>query len=164
MATDLIIRRAGPEDFPQIWTILQAVIRRGDTFAYALDTTPEQGFVIWMETPVATYVAEREGAIVGSYVLRRNQPGRGAHVANAGYMVSGSQRRGGVGRAMCLHSLDEAKAMGFRTMQFNLVVSTNTRAVALWESCGFRTLCELPDAFLHSELGFVSALVMHRFL
>ncbi len=164
MSTDLIVRRAQHEDFPQIWVILEEVIRRGDTFAYAPDTTPEQGFAIWMETPVATYVAEREGVILGSYVLRRNQPGRGSHVANAGYMVNSSHRGGGVGRALCLHSLDEARAWGFHTMQFNLVVSTNTRAVALWESCGFRVLCELPDAFLHAEYGYVPALIMHRFL
>lgn len=164
MAADLIIRRATHDDYPQIWAILSEVIRRGDTFAYAPDTTPEQGFAIWMETPVATYVAERDSVIIGSYVLRRNQPGRGSHVANAGYMVGSQSRKGGVGRAMCLHSLDEARAMGFRTMQFNLVVKTNTKAVALWQSCGFQTLCELPDAFLHAELGYVPALVMHRFL
>jgi L-amino acid N-acyltransferase YncA len=164
MSSDLTIRRAHNDDFPKIWAILEEVIERGDTFAYAPDTTPEQGFTIWMETPVATYVAEREGVVLGSYVLRRNQPGRGSHVANAGYMVSSTYRGDGVGRAMCLHSLVEARALGCRTMQFNLVVSTNVRAVALWESCGFRTLCELPDAFLHKERGYVSALIMHRFL
>jgi L-amino acid N-acyltransferase YncA len=164
MTADLTIRRAQQEDYPHIWTILEEVIQRGDTFAYDPATTPEQGFTIWMETPVATYVAEREDVIVGSYVLRRNQPGRGAHVANAGYMVSSAARGGGIGRAMCMHSISEARAMGFLTMQFNLVVKTNGRAVALWESCGFSTLCELPAAFLHAELGLVPALVMHRFL
>lgn len=164
MATDLIIRRAGAQDFPQIWTILEEVIQRGDTFAYDPETTSAQGQVIWMETPVATYVAERDGVIIGSYVIRQNQPGRGSHVANSGYMVRSTARGSGVGRAMCLHSLQEARAMGFRCMQFNLVVSTNVGAIALWKSCGFTTLCELPDAFLHAELGLVPALVMHRFL
>jgi L-amino acid N-acyltransferase YncA len=164
MTADLVIRRAQPEDYPRIWTILEEVIQRGDTFAYDPATTPEQGFAIWMETPVATYVAERGGAIVGSYVIRQNQPGRGSHVANAGYMVSSAARGGGIGRTMCQHSVSEARALGFLTMQFNLVVKTNERAVALWESCGFSTLCELPSAFLHAELGLVPALVMHRFL
>jgi ribosomal protein S18 acetylase RimI-like enzyme len=164
MAADLIIRRAQLEDFPEIWSMLREVIKAGDSFAYDPETTYEEGLDIWVKTPVATYVALRGGVVVGSYVLRRNQPGRGSHVANAGYMVSSAARGGGVGRAMCLHSLAEARAMGFRTMQFNLVVSTNTRAIALWESCGFRRICELPDAFLHKELGYVPALVMHRLL
>jgi L-amino acid N-acyltransferase YncA len=163
-AESLTIRRATNDDFPQIWAILKEVIQRGETLAYDPETTLQEGFAIWMETPVATYVALRGGDVVGSYVLRRNQPGRGAHVANAGYIVSSKAQRGGVGRAMCLHSLEEAKHMGFRAMQFNLVVSTNTVAVALWQSCGFKTLCELPEAFLHPRLGLVSALIMHRVL
>src|SRR5271170_4452523 len=141
------IRRAVREDFDGIWPILREVIERGDTFAYAPSTTKEEGRTIWMETPVATYVAEVDGAIVGSYVLRRNQPGRGSHVANAGYMVGSGQRGRGIGRAMCEHSLGEARTLGFRSMQFNLVVSTNEGAVRLWESCGFRVLFELPGAF-----------------
>ncbi len=160
----MTIRRAGPEEYDQIWPILQAVIERGDTFAYDPATTKEQGRTIWMETPLGTYLAEIEGVTVGSYVLRRNQPGRGGHVANAGYMVSPAHRGRGIGRAMCEHSLSEARALGFRTMQFNLVVSTNQSAVRLWESCGFKTLCELPEAFLHPELGYVAALLMHRYL
>jgi L-amino acid N-acyltransferase YncA len=160
----ITMRRAEPQDFDQIWPILRAVIERGDTFAYDPTTTKEQGRTIWMETPVATYLAEVEGVIVGSYVLRRNQPGRGAHVANAGYMVTPAHRGRGIGRAMCEHSLVEARVLGFRTMQFNLVVSSNRSAVRLWESCGFQTLCELPEAFLHPEFGYVAALLMHRYL
>ncbi len=160
----ITIRPAREADFEGIWPILREVIERGDTFAYDPATTREQGRTIWMETPFATYVAEADGVIVGSYVLRRNQPGRGSHVANAGYMVSSAQRGRGIGRAMCRHSLAEARRMGFRTMQFNLVVSTNETAVRLWESCGFRVLCVLPEAFLHPEKGYVGACLMHRFL
>ena len=101
---------------------------------------------------------------MGSYVLRRNQPGRGSHVANAGYMVGSAYRGRGIARAMCEHSLTEARRMGFRTMQFNLVVSTNQTAVRLWESCGFNILCTLPEAFLHPQKGYVGAYLMHRYL
>ncbi len=158
------IRRAVEADFEPIWAILQEVIERGDTFAYDPATTKDEGRTIWMETPVATYVAEVKGVVAGSYVLRRNQPGRGSHVANAGYMVSSDYRGRGIGRALCEHSLSEARSMGFRSMQFNLVVSTNQTAVRLWESCGFRVLCILPEAFLHPEKGYVGACLMHRYL
>ena len=158
----ITIRRAAEADFEGIWPILREVIERSDTFAYDPATTKDEGRTIWMETPVATYLAEVDGVVAGSYMLRKNQPGRGSHVANAGYMVSRAHRGRGIGRAMCEHSLREARAMGFRSMQFNLVVSTNQHAVRLWESCGFRVLCELPEAFLHPEKGYVAALLMHR--
>ena len=96
----ITIRRAKREDFDQIWPILLAVIERGDTFAYDPSTTKEQGRTIWMETPLATYLAEVEGVIVGSYVLRRNQPGRGAHDAqNPGGTRHSLQRPAGLSRA-----------------------------------------------------------------
>ena len=160
----ITIRPAVVADFEAIWAILREVIERGDTFAYDPATTKDEGRTIWMETPVATYVAEVDGVVAGSYVLRRNQPGRGSHVANAGYMVSSAHRGRGIGRVMCEHSLSEARSMGFRSMQFNLVVSTNETAVRLWESCGFRVLCVLPEAFLHPENGYVGACLMHRYL
>lgn len=158
------IRPASEADFEGIWPILREVIERGDTFAYDPATTKDEGRGIWMETPLATYVAELNGIVVGSYVLRRNQPGRGSHVANAGYMVGSAYRGRGIARAMCEHSLTEERRIGFRTMQFNLVVSTNQTAVRLWESCGFRILCMLPEAFLHPEKGYVGAYLMHRYL
>lgn len=160
----ITIRRAVEADFDAIWVILREVIERGDTFAYDPATTKDEGRTIWIETPVATYVAEVDGVVAGSYVLRRNQPGRGSHVANAGYMVGSVHRGRGIGRAMCEHSLREARSMGFRTMQFNLVVSTNETAVRLWERCGFRVLCILPEAFLHPQKGYVGACLMHRCL
>jgi L-amino acid N-acyltransferase YncA len=160
----ITIRLASESDFEEIWPILREVIERGDTFAYDPTTTKDGGRGIWMETPLATYVAELNGVVVGSYVLRRNQPGRGSHVANAGYMVGSAYRGRGIARAMCEHSLTEARRMGFRTMQFNLVVSTNQTAVRLWESCGFNILCTLPEAFLHPQKGYVGAYLMHRYL
>lgn len=68
----------------------------------------------------------------------------------------------GVARAMCAHSLDEARQRGFKAMQFNFVISSNTRAVALWQCCGFRIVGRLPSAFMHPEHGAVDAYVMWR--
>jgi L-amino acid N-acyltransferase YncA len=160
----LTIRRATESDWDAIWKIFHAVVREGDTYTYDPETTQEQGRALWITPQGATYVARRGDQVVGTYYLKPNQPGLGSHVANAGYMVDPGEAGRGVGRAMCEHSLEEARRAGFLAMQFNFVVSTNERAVALWQAMGFRIVGTLPKAFRHSRLGLVDAFVMHRFL
>ena len=159
----LKIRPATDTDFAEIWNIFREVVSAGDTYAYAPDTTEEEAKTIWLDAPLASYVGVLEGETVGTYYLKPNQPGLGAHVCNAGYMVSAAARGRGVGRALCLHSQEEAVRLGFKAMQFNLVVSTNP-AVGLWHELGFETVGTLPGAFNHSSLGFVDALVMYKWL
>jgi GNAT superfamily N-acetyltransferase len=119
----------------------------------------------WLSSEHEVSVAvEGAGRVLGTYYLRANQGGAGSHVANCGYMVLPSAEGRGIGRALCMHSIERARERGFRFMQFNLVVSTNERAVHLWQSCGFAVLCRLPEAFEHPRLGFVDALVMYRAL
>ena len=160
----LTIRRATEADFVNIWKIFSEVVSHGDTCAYSPESSPEEARSIWLTNGVATYVASINDEIVGTYILRPNHPGLGAHVANAGYMVRSDTQGQGIGRAMCEHSLQEAKAAGFEAMQFNLVVCTNTGAVKLWQKMGFAIVGTLPKAFRHRELGLVDAYVMHRFL
>ncbi len=117
-----------------------------------------------MPDSVTTYVACLDYTVVGTYILKPNQPGLGSHVANAGYMVKPGVHGQGVGRAMCEHSLAEAREAGFRAMQFNMVVSTNEAALALWKKLGFTIVGTLPKVFRHKKLGLVDAYVMHRFL
>ncbi len=160
----MAIRRATAEDFGGIWPILSEVFARGDTYSFAPDTSEQEGFRLWMEAPLATYVAVEDGKIVGTYFMKPNQPGLGAHVANAGYAVSAAARGKGIGRALCEHSLNEARSLGFKALQFNFVVSTNTVAVELWQKCGFTIVGRLPKAFAHKEKGLVDAYVMYRWL
>lgn len=160
----LEIKPAKKEDFEIIWPIIHEVFRRGDTYAFAPDTTKEEGFKIWMETPMATYIAASDGKTVGTYFIKANQPGLGAHVCNAGYIVSASARGKGIGGSLCEHSLLEARKLGFRAMQYNLVVSTNIKAIKLWQRCGFTIVGTLPKAFNHSEQGFIDAFIMYRLL
>ncbi|MES1241193.1 MAG: GNAT family N-acetyltransferase [Acidobacteriota bacterium] len=160
----LTIRKAEESDFDAIWGIFHQVVQQGDTYAFDPETTREQAHSIWMSSEHATYVACVDGRVVGTYILKRNQPGLGSHVANAGYMVGADGRGKGVGRAMCEHSLEEARRMGFHAMQFNMVVSTNESAIALWKKCGFSIVGTLPQAYNHRELGLVDAYVMYRFL
>jgi L-amino acid N-acyltransferase YncA len=160
----ITIRAASQQDDNALWAIFHEVVREGDTYAFAPDTSRAEALRIWTEVPRATYVAEAEGKVVGTYFLKTNQPGLGAHVCNAGYMVRAAARGLGVGQAMCAHSLDEARRLGYRAMQFNLVVSTNTGAVRLWQKMGFEIVGTLPRAFRHARLGFVDAYVMYQWL
>jgi ribosomal protein S18 acetylase RimI-like enzyme len=160
----LHIRRAIEEDHDAIWEIFKQVVERGDSYAFALDTTRAEAEAFWLSPKAQTYVACDDDEGVGSYILRANQPGLGSHVANAGYMVRDDQQGKGVGRAMCEHSLVEARLAGFQAMQFNIVVSTNEAAVALWRKMGFSIVGTLPKAFRHKDLGLVDAYVMYRFL
>ncbi|RZF65615.1 GNAT family N-acetyltransferase [Sphingomonas populi] len=162
--TALVIRPAAEADRVAIWAILEPVIRAGET--YALDRTmgEDAALAYWFAPGNRVFVAEADGAILGTYLLRANQAGGGAHVANCGYTTAQGATGRGVARAMCLHSLDQARGAGFRAMQFNFVVASNTRAVALWQACGFAVVGTLPGAFAHPSLGDVDALVMFRTL
>jgi L-amino acid N-acyltransferase YncA len=158
------IRPAEDGDWPAIWSILEPVIRAGETYALPRDMNEAAARAYWLAPGHAAFVAEAEGEVLGTYYLRANQAGGGDHVANCGYMTGEAARGRGVARAMCEHSLSEARARGFRAMQFNFVVATNGPAVALWTRLGFETVGRLPGAFRHPTQGYVDALVMYRAL
>jgi L-amino acid N-acyltransferase YncA len=159
-----MIRKADDRDFDGIWPIFHEIVSQGETYAFSPDTDRNEAFKIWMVTPTATYVALDQGKIVGTYYIKPNQPDLGAHVCNAGYMVSSNARSRGIGRAMCEHSQIEAKKLGFRAMQFNLVVTTNEGAIKLWQDLGFWIVATLPKAFRHKNRGLVDAFAMYKLL
>ena len=163
-ASGFVIRPATNSDREAIWEIFRATIVSGDTFVFDANTPRDKALSYWCAPNAATFVAEHDGKIVGSYLLRPNQPDLGDHVANAGYMVDEKARGLGVGRAMAEHSLDEARQRGYRAMQFNFVVSTNESAVRLWRQLGFNIVGTLPGAFRHAQKGFVDVYVMFRSL
>ena len=163
-ASDILIRVATGDDHDVIWKIFQETIAAGEYFVYDPSTPREKALAFWCADDAATFVAERDGKVVGSYLLRPNQPGLGNHVANAGYMVDGNARGFGIGRAMGEHSLEEARWRGYRAMQFNFVVSTNESALHLWRELGFNIVGTLPGAFRHTQKGFVDVYVMFRSL
>ena len=163
-AVSVRIRPIAETDYDAIWSIFRAVTAAGDTYFFAEDTSREDALAYFIGPGITSFVAEEAGVVVGMYKLIANHRDRGAHVANASFMVAPSRSGRGIGRRMGLHCLREARRAGFAAMQFNLVVSTNTRAVALWESLGFRIVGTLPKVFRHAALGDVDAYVMHRFL
>jgi L-amino acid N-acyltransferase YncA len=160
----LKVRPATEADRDPVWIIFQAVVATGDTYAIDPEISRDDALSYWFRADTHTYVAERDGCVVGTYILRANQPGPGSHVANAAFMVASDAQGSGVGRIMAEHCLSEARHLGFRAMQFNFVVSTNMPAIHLWEQLGFKTVGTLPAAFHHPQKGYVDVYVMFRSL
>ena len=160
----IAIRRYHEGDWAGVWSILEPVFRAGDTYAFPRDLAEEDARRAWTNAPKEVFVAEDSETrqIVGTYYLKSNYEGPGAHVCNCGYVVSLHARGRGVASLMCEHSQREARRRGFRAMQFNLVASSNLAAVHLWQKMGFTIVGTLPGAFDHPTLGFVDAYVMHK--
>ncbi|MDX3886095.1 GNAT family N-acetyltransferase [Edaphosphingomonas haloaromaticamans] len=158
------IRRATAADGAALWAIIEPIVRAGETYALPRDMAREEALAYWLGRDRHTFVAEAEGRVLGTYYLRANQAGGGGHVANCGYMTAQDAGGRGVARAMCAHSIDQARAEGYRAIQFNCVVSTNVRAVGLWQKMGFEIVGRLPGAFRHPTAGDVDALVMFQTL
>ncbi len=164
MKPGIEIREAAPEDWPAIWRFMRRIIAAGETFSWDRDTSEEEARASWChEPPGRTFVAvDEDGTIVGTAECEPNHGGPGAHVATAGFMVDPDRQGRGVGRALCAHVLETARADGYRAMQFNAVVETNTVAVGLWRSFGFEILATVPEAFYHPSAGYVGLHVMYR--
>ena len=159
----MIIRTADEQDWPRIYPVFAATVAEGRTYAYPDGLSQEQARPWWMEpAPGTTVVAVEGDDVLGSAKVGPNRPGRGAHVATASFMVGPASRGRGVGRALGEHAVAWAQQAGFRAMQFNAVVETNTVAVRLWRSLGFEVLATVPEAFDHPEHGLVGLHVMHR--
>jgi ribosomal protein S18 acetylase RimI-like enzyme len=159
-----VIRIATAADQDAVWAILEPTIRAGETYTLPLDMAKHGALAYWFGAGHEVFVAEDAGQVLGTYFIHANQKGGGEHVANCGYMTASHATGRGIARAMCAHSLEHARSRGFRAMQFNFVVSTNDRAVRLWQSFGFEIAGRLPGAFRHPAAGFVDALVMYRSL
>ena len=159
---EIAIRPATDADWSALWPIIAATVAAGESYAYPDDLTSEQAHDLWMERPPGvTVVAEREGRVLGTAKMGPNRPGRGAHVATASFLVADDARGLGVGRALGEHVIAWARRSGYRAIQFNAVVETNTPAVTLWQALGFRIVGTVPEAFNHPTHGHVGLHVMH---
>ena len=158
----ITIREYREEDKEQIWEIIKSVISAGDTYVFAPDSPKEKMLEYWCGADKKTYIAVSENKIVGTFYLKDNQPDLGSHIANAGYMVSPEAKGKRVGRQMAEFSLEEAKKLGYKAMQFNFVVKSNEVAIRLWQSLGFEIIGEIPEAFNHAEKGLTNAYIMYR--
>lgn len=156
------IRPYAPADADALWSLLEPVFRAGDTYAVDPAIGRDAALAFWTGAPHDAFIAEADGAVAGTYYIQPNQQGGGAHVCNCGYVTDAAARGRGIARAMLDDSLTRARAVGYRAMQYNFVVETNTRAVETWKANGFDVVGRLPRAFNHPTAGYVDALVMHR--
>lgn len=160
----VVIRDAGPEDWPATWPIFRTIVAAGETFAYDQDMDEGEARETWLlEAPGRTVVAVGDdGAVLGTANMHPNHGGPGAHVASASFMVAPEHSGRGVGRAMVEDALAWALDRGYRGMQFNAVAETNTPAVGLYRSLGFDVLATVPEGFRHPTKGYVGLHIMYR--
>ena len=164
MESEVKIREASRADLEGIWPIFEEVIRAGETYPYPMETCRADCLHYWFDVTDKAYVAELAGRIVGTYHIMANKPGLGGHVCNCGYMVAADMRGLGIGRKLGEHSLAAAVELGYKAMQFNLVVATNEASMSLWPKLGFEIVGRLPGAFKHAGKGYVDAYVMYKIL
>ncbi len=159
-----MIREITKADFESFWPTFSAVIQAQETYAFDSDMTPEQGFTIWCESPIKTFVFVENDVVLGTYYIKPNAMGPSSHICNCGYMVATEARGKGIARLMCEHSQETARDLGFDAMQFNSVVSANEVAVKLWKKLGFQIVGTIPKAYKHGQLGLVDCYVMYKWL
>ena len=162
MNPDLTFRLANPQDEEKIWQVIEPIIRQGGTYVFDPATSKEKMMDYWLHADKKTYVALAGGSLAGTFYLKENQPDLGNHICNAGFMVAPQFGGKGIGQTMGRFAMQEAKKLGFQAMQFNFVIQSNSKAVALWQNLGFRILGEIPQAYRHPKLGFVPALIMYQ--
>ncbi len=156
------IRALEDRDADALWSMLRPVFRAGDTYAIDPGISRDDALAYW--TAHHVYVAELNGAPVGTFYIRPNQQGGGAHICNAGYVTAEEAQGKGVARAMLAFSLEEAKRLGFEAMQYNFVLASNTRAIDTWRRAGFAEIGRIPRAFRLPDGTYTDALILHRFL
>lgn len=157
----MILRKANNEDINKVWPIIKEVIATGSTYVFAPESPKEKMIDYWFDPMKHCYVAEIEGVIVGTFVLKDNQPDLGNHIANGSYIVASVAAGKGVGKAMGKFSIDLARQLGYRAIQFNIVIKSNTVAVKLWQSLGFQIIGEVPEAIRHPNGTFGNAYIMY---
>ncbi|TAF77116.1 MAG: GNAT family N-acetyltransferase [Alphaproteobacteria bacterium] len=158
----LIIRPLHDQDKQVITSLVRATIATGTTYPYNPNMSDVEAWELWTNPNNRVYVGCIGNKIVGTFYIRPNQPHLGAHICNAGFMVSSEVAGQGIGTQLGTYALQEAKALGYHAMQFNLVVATNHASIRIWEKLGFSTIGIVPEAFHHPEHGLTDALIMYK--
>ena len=140
------IREHTLADLDQMIPIWNEIVDEGNAFPQEERLNTESGKVFFASQSY-TAVADDDGIIVGLYILHPNNVGRCGHICNASYAVSASVRGQHIGEKLVLDCMKKAKELGFRVLQFNAVVESNTHARHLYERLGFVRLGTIPGGF-----------------
>jgi L-amino acid N-acyltransferase YncA len=163
----MLIREATLADWPAIWPFMQEIVQAGETYSWDRGLSEDEARAIWFQpsgkpgghTVVAT---DEDGTVLGTAETGPNHGGPASHIATASFMVDPARSGCGVGRALGEHIMELARADGYRGMQFNAVVETNTAAVRLWRSLGMEILATIPEGFCHPVHGYVGLHIMYQ--
>ena len=162
MPANLTVRPYTSSDAEVVWEIIKRVIAGGETYVFDPTSSREKMMEYWLAREKKVYLVLSDDVVVGTFTIRPNMPDRGSHIANASYMVSPSHEGKGIGYFMANYSMEEAKRLGYIAMQFNIVIKSNERAVALWKKVGFSIVGEVPGGFQHPRLGLTNTYVMYK--
>lgn len=144
------IREYRETDLQEMTEIWNAVVAEKVYFPQERGLSAEESRAFFAEQS-RTGVAVQGGEILGLYILHPNNIGRCGHIANASYAVKAGQRGKRIGEALVRDSMVQAKALGFRILQFNAVVAENTGAIRLYEKLGFAKLGTIPGGFRNDD-------------
>lgn len=150
------------QDFQLFWPVFKQIIQAESSYAFEPSMAIDAAYQLWCLSPDKCFVMKEDQRVLGSYYIKANAAGPGGHIANCGYMVAPESRGKGVARKMCQHSQEVALSLGYRAMQFNAVVSSNTVAIQLWEKLGFTIIGTVPNAYKHKTLGFIDSYIMYK--
>ena len=142
----MVIREYDNNDLPEMISIWNEVVADGIAFPQEEPLGTATGTAFFASQSYCG-VADDNGRVVGLYILHPNNVGRCGHICNASYAVSSSCRGLHIGEKLVKDCLENAKRLGFRIMQFNAVVESNTHARHLYERLGFVPLGTIPKGF-----------------
>jgi ribosomal protein S18 acetylase RimI-like enzyme len=155
----LVLRPVTRTELPQAAAIWNDVVAAGDSFPGDEVLSDEQAWALFEAQTVSVAATDGE-EVMGVYILHPNNIGRCAHIANASYAVRSDKRGCGIGRALVEDCIERAKAYGYRGLQFNAVVSSNTAAIALYIKLGFRVIGTVPGGYRYQDGSYRDTLIM----
>lgn len=144
---NITVRAYTQADVSAMTRIWNEVVEEGVAFPQTECLTEETGAAFFAQQSHCGVAVDENGTICGMYILHPNNVGRCGHICNASYAVASASRGLHIGEHLVRDCIAQAHALGFRVLQFNAVVATNTRARRLYEKIGFHQLGTIPGGF-----------------
>lgn len=142
------VRQFSQKDVLVMNEIWNEIVRAGDAFPQETELDEKSGYEFFKaQSYCGVAEDENSGEILGLYILHPNNIGRCGHISNASYAVKSQMRGRHIGEMLVRDCMEQGKKLGFRILQFNAVVKTNTQARKLYEKIGFTELGTIYGGF-----------------